>query len=104
YSLVAALDPPLSWNPFLPDGGIVLKDDEIILADWKESPLHARPGDPITLSYFEPEIEGRLREKSVTFRLHSLVPLQGEASDPDVTPEFPGITDKLDIREWNPPF
>ncbi len=25
-------------------------------------------------------------------------------NDPDVTPEFPSITDKLDLREWNPPF
>src|SRR5205807_1876511 len=23
---------------------------------------------------------------------------------PDLTPEFPGITDKLDIKNWNPPF
>jgi ABC-type antimicrobial peptide transport system permease subunit len=26
------------------------------------------------------------------------------ANDPDLTPEVPGITDKLGIRDWNPPF
>ena len=32
------------------------------------------------------------------------MPLTGPAADPDLTPEFPGVTDKLSIREWNPPF
>jgi ABC-type lipoprotein release transport system permease subunit len=96
YSLVAAMDPPLTHGTF--------RDDEIILVDWKESPLRARPGDKITLGYFEPVQEGRLQEKTATFRLHSVAPLEGDLNDPDLTPEFPGITDKLDIREWNPPF
>ena len=26
------------------------------------------------------------------------------ANDPDLTPPFPGITDKLKIGDWNPPF
>jgi ABC-type antimicrobial peptide transport system permease subunit len=106
YSIVAALDPALRppLGPFLPDGVDQLKDGEIILADWKESPLHAKPGDSIKLTYFEPELEGRLVEKTATFHLRGFVPLQGAANDPDLTPEFPGITDKLDIRDWNPPF
>src|SRR5207237_8351630 len=37
-------------------------------------------------------------------RLRGLVPIRGPADDPDLTPEFPGITDKLGIRDWNPPF
>src|SRR5262249_366789 len=28
----------------------------------------------------------------------------GVTGDPDLTPEFPGITDKLGIRDWDPPF
>src|SRR5262249_41272771 len=31
-------------------------------------------------------------------------PLQVVPTDADLTPEFPGITDRLDIRAWNPPF
>jgi ABC-type antimicrobial peptide transport system permease subunit len=106
YSVVAALEPalPPPLGPFLPEGVDQLKDDEIVLADWKESPLHVQPGEKISLTYFEPEQEGRLRETTATFRLRGLVPLQGVANDPDLTPEFPGITDKLGIRDWNPPF
>ena len=33
------------------------------------------------------------------------MPLTGAADDPDWTPEYPGLTDKLDIGSWdNPPF
>ncbi len=106
YSIVAALDPaekpPL--GPFLPPGVESLKDDEIILADWKESPLKVKPGDEVTLKYYEPVEGGQLHEKEATFRLAGLLPMKGPADDPDLTPEFPGITDKLDIKEWDPPF
>src|SRR5207244_2667504 len=99
YSVVAALDPalPPPLGPQLPPGVERLLDDEIILADWKESPLQARVADQVTLTYFSPEEQGGLREEQASFRLRGLVPLQGAAADPDLTPEFPGITDKLDI-------
>ncbi len=105
YSIVAAVEPslPPPLGPFLPTGVSDLKDGEIVLADWQESPLQVRPGDKVTLTYFEPG-EGKLKETAATFRLRGLVPLRGAANDPDLTPEFPGITDKLDLREWNPPF
>ena len=106
YSIVAALDPalPAPLGPFLPAAVDQLKDDEIVLADWKDSPLRAQAGSKITLTYFQPEIEGRIQDATTSFRLRGLVPLQGTANDPDLTPEFPGITDKLDIKDWNPPF
>jgi ABC-type antimicrobial peptide transport system permease subunit len=106
YSVVAALDPAKNppLGPFLPPGAMDLKDDEILLADWKESPLKVKPGDTVTLTYFEPLQEGQLREKKATFKFRGYVRMEGTAADPDLTPEFPGITDKLDIRKWDPPF
>jgi ABC-type antimicrobial peptide transport system permease subunit len=105
YSIVAALDPSLAGplGPFLPAGSSPLQDDEAILAGWKETPLPMRPGDPITLRYFEPT-DGALIERTARFRLKEVIPLAGPALDPDLAPEFPGITDKLDIRKWDPPF
>jgi ABC-type antimicrobial peptide transport system permease subunit len=105
YSVVAALDPTLMppLGPFLSPGDH-LEDDEIVLADWEESPLRVQPGAKISLTYFKPEAEGRLPEASATFKLKALVPLQGPADDPSLTPAFPGITDKLTIRDWKPPF
>jgi putative ABC transport system permease protein len=106
YSIVAALDPAQTppLGPFLPPGASELKDDEIVLAAWPDSPLQAKPGDRITLQYFEPESHGDPKEQTATFRLAGYLPMHGLAADPDLTPEFPGITDKLTIAEWNPPF
>ncbi|MBL8799838.1 MAG: ABC transporter permease [Planctomycetia bacterium] len=106
YSVVAALHPgrgaPL--GPFLPEGVGTLKDDEIILARWEESPLPMKVGDEVKLTYFAPVEDGKLTEKTASFKLRGTIPLTGVADDADLTPEFPGITDKLTLRDWNPPF
>src|SRR5207249_5665381 len=46
YSIVAALDPqlPPPLGPFLPASEKPLADDEILLAEWPQSPLAAMPG------------------------------------------------------------
>ncbi|MGH7170940.1 MAG: ABC transporter permease, partial [Gemmataceae bacterium] len=106
YSVVAALDPdqPPPLGPFLPDGVKQLADDEIVLADWKDSPLPHKVGEKVTLSFFPPTHQGEPREDKAVFRLAGFVPLKGVTGDPDLTPEFPGITDKLNITDWDPPF
>jgi putative ABC transport system permease protein len=106
YSVVAALDPAQAppLGPFLPRGVTQLADDEIVLADWKESPLPRNVGEKVTLSFFPPTHQSEPHEESATFRLAGFVPLVGVAANPDLTPEFPGITDKLSITDWDPPF
>jgi ABC-type antimicrobial peptide transport system permease subunit len=88
----------------MPAGKPPLKDGEILLVDWAKTPLAAKPGDEIKLVYFPPVHEGQLKEAGDSFKLKALIPLRGPALDPDITPDFPGITDKLDIKDWNPPF
>jgi ABC-type antimicrobial peptide transport system permease subunit len=102
YSVVAAIDPSdsSSLNPVR----VPFTDDEIVLVRWKESPLEVNPGDDVTLTFFKPELEGRVEEAKKTFRLRTIIPLEGAAADPDLVPEFPGITDKLTISQWDPPF
>jgi ABC-type antimicrobial peptide transport system permease subunit len=110
---VAAAEP---LGPLLPPGVEALADDEIVLADWAESPLKGKKsGDPVTITYFKPELEGGEETATATFKLKGFVPLSDAAArptprvplpadDPDLTPPFPGITDKLKIGDWNPPF
>jgi putative ABC transport system permease protein len=105
YSIIAALDsglaPPL--GPFLPEDSGPLRDDEIILVHWKDAGLSAKVGDRIQIRYFDPLGTDR-PERSHDFRLRALMPLTGAAADQDLTPPFSGVTDKLDIRSWDPPF
>jgi putative ABC transport system permease protein len=107
YSTVAALDPTAGppLGPFLPPGVTDLADDEILLVEWPDNPLTGlKPGDPVTLTYFKPEMEAGVEEAFATFRFKGYLPLAGAADDPDLTPPFPGITDKLTIRDWDSPF
>lgn len=106
YSTIAAVDPqrPGPLGPYLDPAGPPLADDEILLAEWSDSPLTARPGDPIRVTYFLPESDGTAREATATFRLRGFVPLRDVGADPYLAPEFPGITDKLTLGEWDPPF
>ncbi|MFB3830056.1 MAG: FtsX-like permease family protein [Bryobacteraceae bacterium] len=94
YSVVAALDGPLA--PAAEDG--------IVLNEWAARELGARPGDAVTLDYYVWRSGGRLETESAAFRLERVVPLSGDAAGRTLTPEYPGITDSLTLREWDPPF
>ncbi len=115
YSTVTALDlrtePPL--GPFLtPDGQTIepLADDEIVLNSWTADDMAAqgvklKPGDTISLQYFEPEsLHGETNERTATFKLKAIAELAGAAADPNLTPELKGVTDQKSIADWNPPF
>jgi ABC-type lipoprotein release transport system permease subunit len=111
YLIVAGLEagapPPL--GPFLPqqflDKGIHrLGKDQILLVRYPGSPLDkAKTGDELTLTYYLSE-EGRLQEETAGFKLAAIIPLAGAADDPNLTPQFPGITDRLTLDAWDPPF
>lgn len=107
YSTIAALNPAaaLPLGPFLPPGAMNLADDEIVLVDWDESSLKGlKPGEPLTVTYFKPEMEAKVEEAAHTFTFKGFVPLAGPADDSDLTPPFPGVTDKLTIQDWDTPF
>lgn len=106
YSVVAALDPSQAapLGPFLPPGVSELKDGQIVLVQWDQDPWTGTQGQNVALTYFPPVHEGKLAEATSTLKLAGFIPLAGAAADPDITPEFPGITDKLSLRDWDPPF
>jgi ABC-type lipoprotein release transport system permease subunit len=103
YALVAALDPssPQPLGPYLPPGVQQAKDDEIIVVQTEKPLLPVRPGDPIQMSYYDPDDQDLLLKKE--FRLRGLLPLEGAAVNPDLTPDFPGITDQETLDKWDPP-
>ena len=103
YALVAALDPSQDWplGPFLPPGVNRLADQDIVISQAAGPILPGRIGDSIKLAYYDPENENELLTKK--FRLAGFLPLEGAVDDPFLTPEFPGITDRTTIDQWNPP-
>jgi putative ABC transport system permease protein len=98
YSVVAALPP---GGALLPED---LADDEIVVNTWLAEDLAARAGVEIRLTYFVIEDDGRLDERTSGFRIRGIVPIEGEAADRDLMPEFPGMTDSESCRDWEPGF
>jgi ABC-type antimicrobial peptide transport system permease subunit len=110
YSTATAIDfsaaAPL--GPFVSTDGKVLPPlgaNEIALNAWAADNLHAKVGDSVRMTFFEPEsIDGQVRDKTVALRLAAVVRLSDAADDRALTPPVKGITDELTMADWNPPF
>jgi putative ABC transport system permease protein len=109
YSIVAGVDPSSTppLGPFKTEKGVVPGKDEILLLDWPDSPLRGLKDDGsvhLTLTYFNPEVEGegKLETRSLIFR--GYVPFAGAADDRDLTPSVKGMTDEnVNPLNWNRP-
>jgi ABC-type lipoprotein release transport system permease subunit len=94
YSVVTALDFGLA----------PAHDDGITLNDWAARELEAKIGDPVTLEYYVWGSDADLHTETAQFRVERIVPLSGDAADPDFAPDYPGITESRSLRDWDPPF
>ncbi|MET0648693.1 MAG: ABC transporter permease [Pyrinomonadaceae bacterium] len=77
---------------------------EVVLNEWAARELGARVGDAVSLEYYVWEESGRLSTRTAEFRLAGVVPIEGEAADRDLVPEYPGITGSNSLADWDPPF
>jgi ABC-type lipoprotein release transport system permease subunit len=109
YSTVTALG---AWT--WPDGRTeaplsavrsdVWRPGGVLLSAWTASEIGARPGDRVHIEYFAAESVHALVERSRSFVVSGVVPLEGEAADPDWTPHFEGVSDARTFRDWDAPF
>ncbi len=95
YSMVTALEP--QGASFLPED---LQDDEVVITQWLADDLGAFAGDSLDLVYFVPEAGGGLREDVSSFTIRSIVPMELPQADPLWMPEFPGLSDADNCRDW----
>ncbi len=77
-----------------------LADDEVLLNTWAASELGARSGDTVELAYRVPGAGGTLEERTATFRVRAVVPI--DAGDRDLMPAFPGFINVENCRDWDP--
>ncbi|MYN68258.1 MAG: ABC transporter permease [Acidobacteria bacterium] len=76
----------------------------VILNQWTADDLDVGPGDPLTIEYYLWADEGRLTTHEAELRVAGVVPIAGAAADPDLTPDYPGITEATNVIDWDPPF
>jgi len=98
YSMVTAMGRS-------PDAGSVIpmdmRDDEIIITQWVADDLGAKTGDLIELRYFTLTPMRKLLEQSASFRIRGILPMASQAVDPDFMPDFPGLADVDNCRDWD---
>jgi ABC-type lipoprotein release transport system permease subunit len=75
------------------------RDDEIRINSWLAEDLGAKVGDQITLRYFVIGERRELVEQTATFRLNEIASLLDDRS---WLPDFPGLADVGNCREWAP--
>jgi putative ABC transport system permease protein len=99
YSMVSAIQPSADANSIIPLG---MNDDEIIINQWLADDLGAKTGDSIELTYFAMGLSRKLEQKSSSFRVRKILPMSGSAIDPELMPDFPGLADVNNCRDWDP--
>lgn len=90
YSFVTATD----------IAGLQLAEREIIINRWLATDLSAGVGDSIQLKYFRMGALRKLIEDSARFSVKFILPISDPLFDRTLMPEFPGMSDAGNCREW----
>lgn len=73
---------------------------QIIISDWLASDLGAKPGDSLTLRYFKMGILRKFTEDSSRFCVKTILPISNPLFDRTLMPDFPGMTEAGNCRDW----
>jgi putative ABC transport system permease protein len=96
YSMITA-----AAGPYVPAD---MRDDEILINDWLGQDLQTKTGDKIDVSYYAVDSASRLVERTNSFRVHAIVPLQGIYADRSLMPDFPGVAKAESTQDWDTGF
>ena len=97
YSIVSAIQK--GATPLVPAD---MADDEIVINAWLAEDLAAEVGDTVEISYYVIGPMRKLVEESRTFRVRAIVGIEGPAADPTLMPDYPGLADVDNCRDWKP--
>ena len=99
YSMVSAVEAKGAFKSVLPPD---MQDDQIVINQWLSDDLNAKAGDELTLRYYVPGGWQSLEETERSFKICRVIPIEGAAADPGLTPDLPGISDSENCRDWDP--
>lgn len=90
YSMITATD------------RLKVKPSEIIITQWLAEDHNLVVGDKVDIRYFVVGIGRELKEQTASFTVSGILPM----TDPNVTrawtPDFPGVSDVDNCRDWDP--
>jgi ABC-type lipoprotein release transport system permease subunit len=99
YSMVTAVDTAASG--FLP---AELADGEIVISQWLAADLGVGVGGEVTIKYYVMGERRQLEEKERKFTVLAVIPMEEPQLNTSWMPDFPGLADKANCRDWKPGF
>ncbi len=81
-----------------------MAENEILINQWLADDLKARPGQELQLRYYVVDAGRKTVERTNTFVIRGVLPFQGMVKDPYLMPDFPGMTDAKNCRDWDTGF
>ncbi len=99
YSMVSAVTP--GSLPFFPDD---ISENETVISEWLAADLDVKVGASVELSYFVMGERRTLEERSRSFRIKDIIPNGRPGWDSSWMPDFPGLADVGNCRDWKPGF
>ncbi len=96
FSMVTAMGGPIVSSE--------LQTDQILINQWLADDLEAKVGDSLDLSYYMVDAGRKTVERTNTFTIHGILPFEGAVKDPYLMPDFPGMTDAKNCRDWDTGF
>lgn len=76
--------------------------DGIAISQWLADDHGLALGDEVTLRFFVMNDGRKLDQKSATFRVQRIIPMDDPDMRAEWTPEFPGVSDADNCRDWEP--
>ena len=99
YSMVTAVETAASG--FLP---AELADGEIVISQWLADDLGIGVGGEVTVKYFVMGARRELVEQARKFTVRAVLPMNEPQLNTSWMPDFPGLSDKANCRDWKPGF
>jgi len=89
YSMVTAIDRGMG-------------DDEIVVNEWLAEDIGAKVGGRLTLKFFVMGERRELVEESSEFLVREVLSMESMAGAESFMPDFPGLSDEENCRDWDP--
>ncbi len=78
------------------------KDDEITITQWLADDQQLALGDEVTLKYFVVGLGRDLQQQEARFKVGKILPMDDPMVARAWTPDFPGVSDVDNCRDWEP--
>jgi len=82
-------------------GHITPTGDNMVITEWLANDLQVKSGDQITVDYYVLGLNRQLEERPHTFTVSGILDTE-QPGWRELMPNFPGIVDRDNLRDWNP--